>query len=376
MKIAIVHEWLDTFAGSESVLAELLRIYPQADLYAVVDFMDEAGRARLGDRRARTTFIQTLPFARRHFRLYLPLMPLAIEQFDLSAYDLIISSSHAVAKGVITRVGQVHVSYVHSPMRYAWDLTHDYLNRSGRGRWLKHWLLHRLRLWDSRTANGVDEFVANSGFIGRRIWRCYRREAAVIHPPVHIDAFTPGDTHEDFYLAASRLVPYKRLDLVVEAFRQLPDRRLVVIGDGPEMAAIRAVAGSNVAIMGYQPFEVLRDHMRRARAFIFPAIEDFGIIPIEAQACGTPVIAIGQGGTAETIRGLDHDQPSGVLFPRQNADDIVAAIRRFEDESERITPQACRANAERFSAERFRAEFADFVAAALVRHGRTSGARP
>lgn len=366
-RIAIIHDWLTTYAGAERVLEQLLGLYPDADLFSVCDFVPEAERGFLRGRRPTTTFIQKIPGARKRYRTFLPLMPLAIEQLDLSAYDVVISSSHAVAKGVLTGPDQLHVSYVHSPIRYAWDLQHQYLRESGLNRgvkgWMAKWLLHKIRLWDLRTANGVDRFVANSRFIARRILKVYRREAEVIYPPVDVSSFTLREDKEDFYLTASRMVPYKKIDLIVEAFAAMPDKRLVVIGDGPDMEKIRAKAGANVQLLGYQPFEVLRDHMQRARAFVFAAEEDFGITPVEAQACGTPVIAFGKGGALETVRGLDQPEPpTGVFFNEQAIASVVTAIERFEANREAFAASACRDNAMRFSPEVFRERFGALVA--------------
>ena len=366
MKVAIVHDWLVTYAGAERVLEQMLHVYPEADLFTLVDFLPKGEREFIGNRSTKRSFIQKLPFAKKKYRLYLPLMPFAVEQFDLSAYDLIISSSHAVAKGVLTGPDQLHLCLCHSPIRYAWDLQHQYLKESGLEKGIRsffaRWLLHRIRLWDYRTANGVDGFVAISRFIAERIWKIYRREATVIYPPVDIHQFTPGAQKEDFYLTASRMVPYKKVDLIVETFSQhLPDKRLIVIGDGPEMHKIRMKAGKNVDIMGFQPFEVLRDHMQRAIAFVFAAEEDFGIIPLEAQACGTPVIAFGKGGARETIRGLDTSKPTGVFFTEQACTSLSDAIRVFNGARKNITSENCRENALRFAPERFREEFSLYV---------------
>ena len=292
MKIAIVHDWLVTYAGAERVLEEMLAVYPDADLFSLIEFLPESERQFLGGRQVQTSFLQRMPGARKHYRTYLPFMPFAVEQFDLSTYDLVISSSHAVAKGVLTGPDQLHICMCYSPMRYAWDLQDQYLRESGLDRGAKgmatRWLLHRLRLWDARTADGVDRFIAISNFIARRIWKSYRRESTVIYPPVDVDSLTPGGSREDFYVTASRMVPYKRIDLIVEAFAAMPGKRLVVIGDGPEERRIRGRAGSNVTLLGRQPFEVLRDHLRRARAFVFAAEEDFGIAPLEGRLAGHP----------------------------------------------------------------------------------------
>lgn len=365
MKIAIVHDWLTVYAGAERVLEQMLACFPDADLFSVVDFLPEGQREFILDKSVTTSFIQGLPFAQSKYRNYLPLMPLAVEQFDLSGYDLVISSSHAVAKGVLTGPDQLHLCMCYSPIRYAWDLQHQYLKESGLDRgfkgWLAKWLLHRIRIWDARTANGVDGFMAISGFIARRIWKVYRRESSIVYPPVDVHAFELREEKEDFYLTASRMVPYKKIDLIVEAFSAMPDKRLVVIGDGPDFDKIKAKAGSNVTLLGYQNHAVLKDHLQRARAFVFAAEEDFGIAPLEAQACGTPVIAFGKGGALETIRGLGGELPTGVFFPEQSVASIQDAVRRFEQAEQQILPVSCRENAMRFSPERFRQELGAFV---------------
>ena len=370
MRVAIVHDWLVTYAGAERVLEQMLAVYPDADLFSLIDFVPEQERAFLGGRQVRTSFLQRLPGARRHYRSFLPLMPLAIEQFDLSEYGLVISSSHAVAKGVLTGPDQLHICMCYSPMRYAWDLQHQYLRETGlrgvRGA-LARGLLHRTRAWDLRTANGVDEFIAISQFIARRIWKVYRREATVIYPPVDVDNFTPEGSRSDFYVTASRMVPYKRMEMIVEAFAAMPERRLIVIGDGPESPRVRARGGPNVKFLGHQPFTVLREHLRQARAFVFAAEEDFGIAPLEAQACGTPVIAYGKGGVVETIPGLESLEPAGVLYQQQTPESLRQAVTIFEAEMTRLSPEACRRNALRFAPARFRQEFEQHVSRALHR---------
>ncbi|WP_133648814.1 glycosyltransferase family 4 protein [Paraburkholderia flava] len=367
VRVAIVHDWLVTYAGAERVLEQIIACFPDADLFSLVDFLDD--RTFVRGKPVTTSFIQRLPFARKRYRAWLPLMPLAIEQLDVSAYDVVISSSHAVAKGVLTGPDQVHISYVHSPIRYAWDLQHQYLQQSkltsGPKSALARLILHYIRNWDIRTSNSVDSFVANSEFIARRIKKVYQREADVIFPPVDVDAFKLSEQKEDFYLTASRMVPYKKIDLIVEAFAKMPERRLVVIGDGPDMQKIRAKAGPNVEIMGYQPFAVLHDHMRRAKAFVFAAEEDFGISVVEAQACGTPVIAYGKGGALETVRDPSQSQPTGLFFDEQTIESIVAAVGTFADGAYRFVAADCRRNAERFSATHFRERFFAHVRAAV-----------
>ena len=367
MKIAIVHDWLVTYAGAERVLSALLKIWPQADLFSVIDFLSDEDRAKLGGKRAQTTFIQRLPQARTRYQKYLPLMPLAIEQMDLSSYDLVISSSHAVAKGVLTGPNTLHISYVHSPIRYAWDLQHQYLNESGMRFGIKgkiaRMILHYIRMWDQRTAAAVDQFVANSHFIARRIEKAYRRPSTVIYPPVDTKGFNLQLEKQDYYLTASRMVPYKKMPMIVAAFTAMPDKKLVVIGEGPEFEKAKALAGPNVTLLGYQSFEVLRMHMQNARAFVFAAEEDFGISPVEAQACGTPVIAFGRGGTLETVRGLDDSAPTGVFYYQQTVEALVAAVNLFEAEQHRISPHACRENAEQFSEKNFERSMRLFVEA-------------
>lgn len=370
MKIAIVHDWLVTYAGAERVLEQMLVVFPQADLFSLIDFVPDDQRAFLGARRVTTSFVQRLPFARTKYRQYLPILPWAIEQFDLAGYDLVISSSHAVAKGVPTGPNQLHLCMCYSPIRYAWDLQHQYMREAGLDRGVRsllvRYLLHRIRLWDARTASRVDEFIAISRFIARRIWNVYQRESTVIYPPVDVDFFVPGSRREQFYLTASRMVPYKRMDAIIDAFTLMPERRLVVIGDGPDMRKLKSRAGPNVDILGHQSPPVLRDHLQRARAFLFAAEEDFGIAPLEAQACGTPVIGYGKGGLLETVRGLDDAAPTGVYFAEQSAESVRDAVRRFEQEGSSITAEACRANALRFEPERFRREFRDYVEARVV----------
>ena len=365
-RIAVVHDWLVDYAGSERVLAEILRCLPQADLFTLVDHMPAAARAPLGGRAARVSYLQHMPGVASHLAWYLPLMPSAIEQFDLTGYDLVVSSSHAVAKGVIVSPDALHLSYVHSPMRYAWDQQFEYLRaeraEGGPKGLLLRWLLHRLRLWDHRSAAGVDHFMANSAFVARRIAKSYRREAEVIYPPVDTEFYAPGGTREDYYLAVSRLVGYKRVDLLVRAFRDLPERRLVVVGEGPEHARLKATAGANVEFAGHLPPDALRERLQRARAFLFAGVEDFGIALVEAMACGTPVIALRRGGAAESVAGLDAAEPTGVFFEEQSALSMVAALRSFEQNAQRFSAAACRRRAERFSVARFRAEFASFVA--------------
>jgi len=365
-RVAVVHDWLDTWRGGENVLSEVLSIYPQADLFSLVDFLPDAMRPLILGKRSRVSFLQRMPGAARHFRVMLPLFPHAIESLDVSDYPLVISISHAVAKGVKTQRGQVHVCYCLTPMRYAWDLRETYLAAAGAllqgpKRALATGILDRLQRWDAAASKRVDEFIAISDFIRDRVRRCYGRDASVVYPPVDVDFFTPGPapvSRRD-YFTASRWVAYKRLDAIVEAFASMPDRRLLVAGAGPELDRVRSGASANVAFAGEVSRERMRELMRDARAFIFAAEDDFGIAPLEAQACGTPVIAYAGGGTLETISGGANGlEPTGVFFAEQSATAITSAITAFEARVHPIDPDACRSNALRFSRELFRERFA------------------
>ena len=358
-KVAIVHDWLPLYGGAERVLEHILLVLPQADIFSMIDAIPPEQRGFLQNKPVTTSFVQKLPSAKTRYRSYFPIMPLAVEQFDLSPYDLVISSSYSFAKGVLTGPDQRHLCYCHSPIRYAWDMQHQYLQQSGLTKGVKSFivrlLLHYVRLWDYRTAAGVDAFAANSAYIARRIMKVYRREAEVIYPPVAIDNFPIEERKEDFYLTASRMVPYKKIDLIAEAFSRMPEKKLIIIGDGPEMDKVRAKAGPNVELLGYRDNVTLRSHLQRAKAFVFVAEEDFGIVPVEAQACGTPVIAFGRGGVAETVI----PGKTGILFYEQSVESLAGAVRLFESGS--FSPVETRHQAEKFSAKMFRQRFSDFV---------------
>ncbi|EPC6142894.1 glycosyltransferase family 4 protein [Klebsiella pneumoniae] len=365
MNVGLVADWLVTYAGSEKVIKEFIEIFPDADLYSIVDFLSDKDRSLFKNKKATTSFIQKLPSSKSKYHKYLPLMPLAIEQLDVSKHDVVLSSCHAVSKGVITGPDQLHICYVHSPIRYAWDLQHQYLKEAGLDKGLKgllaKWFLHKIRIWDYRTANGVDHFIANSHFIARRIKKVYGRSSTVIYPPVDINRFTLCDKKEDYYLTASRMVPYKRMDLIVEAFSKMPEKQLVVIGDGSEMAKIKSKATNNIKILGYQSNKVMQEYMQKAKAFVFAAEEDFGITPVEAQACGTPVIAFGKGGALETIRPYGVEKPTGIFFAKQEASSLIDAVILFESKLQAFDPANCRENALRFSVERFQNEISEFI---------------
>ncbi len=367
MRYALVHEWLTPKAtgGSELVVKEILH-HIDEDLYALIDFESINPQSYLFGRSIDTTFLQHFPLARNGPQKYLPLLPFAIEQLNLREYDVILSSSHTVAKGVLASPQQLHVCYCHSPMRYAWDFTFDYLNNSSLGRSLPgvlaRYFLHHLRQWDVISANRVDYFIANSQHIARRIWRCYRRRAKVIYPPVNIDRFKVQLQKEDFYLTVSRLVPYKKVSLIVRAFNQL-GKPLVVIGEGQELNQIRQLAKSNVQVLGGQPDSVVEQYMASAKAFVYAACEDFGIALVEAQACGTPVIAYQGGGALETVRDIreDPEKGTGLFFFPQTAEALVEGVQTFCQFQAQFNPESCRLQASKFDIPIFGKSYLDFL---------------
>lgn len=362
MKIAIVQEWLVTVGGSDKVVKAILDVFPDADIYTLVAKKEVCDELGIPWEKVHTSFIQKMPLGTKKHRAYLPLFPFAIEQFDLRGYDVIISSSHCVAKGVLTKADQLHICYCHSPIRYCWDMYNEYLEEShldkGLKSWSVRWMLHPIRKFDAVAGNRVDYYISNSDYVGQRIRKTYRRKATTIHPNIDISHFELCDDKQDYYLASSRLVAYKKIDTIIEAFNQMPDKKLVVIGGGPNLDAYRKLAKENVTVMGYQPFDVLKEKMQHAKAFVFAADEDFGMIPIEAQSCGTPVIAYGHGGSLETVNG----GKTGLFFYEQTPEAIVEAVNKFEAMGNHpFSPKDCRQWAEGFSEERFKREIKEFV---------------
>jgi glycosyltransferase involved in cell wall biosynthesis len=357
MKVALVHYWLVTMRGGEKVLEELCRLYPEADIFTHV-VVPEKVSDTIKAHKITTSFISRLPGAAKHYQKYLPLMPLALEQFDLRGYDLVISSESGPAKGVITGENTLHLCYCHTPMRYLWNMYQDY--REGAGGFTRAAMtpaFHYLRQWDYASAARVDHFLANSTTVQRRIAKTYRRASDVIHPPVAVEDFSPADAVEDFYLYCGHLVPYKRADIAVEAFNR-QGGKLVIVGEGGEAERLKKMAGPNIRFAGALPDEALRRLYATCRALVFPGEEDFGIVPVEAMASGRPVIAYGKGGVCDSVR----DGSSGILYPEQSVDGLVAALARFEREESRFVPAAIAAEAARFSASRFREEIAAVVA--------------
>ena len=361
MKKALIHDWFSTYAGAEKCIESFTNIWNDFEIYGLIDFLSDTDRDKiLKGKYAHTSFVQRLPFAKKKYRNYLPLFPFAIEQFDLSGYDVVLSSSHAVAKGVLTHSNQLHISYVHTPIRYAWDLYHQYLYESGLNHGLKgilaKYFLHKIRLWDVNTSNRVDHYIANSHYIAHRIKKAYGKSSDVIYPPVDIDKFALRESKSDFYLTASRMVPYKKIDLIVEAFSQT-DKKILVIGDGPDMGKIKSKASKNIELLGFADDKTMADLMGQAKAFVFAAEEDFGITPVEAQACGTPVICFGRGGTLETVK----EGISGLYFMEQNIRELLAAVDKFEQSYDKFEPIKIRENSLKFSRTRFESEIKSYV---------------
>lgn len=355
-KTAIVHEWLVSYAGSERCVESFTNIWKDADVYALVDFLDKEHREIiLKGKKANTTFIQQLPLARKRHRYYLPLFPTAIERLDLSEYELIISSNHAVSKGVRKKKNQLHISYCHSPMRYAWDQAEHYLTGI-KGSFAKAFMNY-LRNWDLKSAENVNYFIANSNHISEKIRRIYKRDSTVIYPPVDVNKFEVSEKKEDYYLIASRFVPYKKVDLVVEAFNQMPDKKLLVIGSGPEKEKVKSIAKPNIEFLPHQEFAQLKEFMKKAKAFVFAAEEDFGITVVEAMACGTPVIALNKGGTAESVI----NGKTGILFKEQSPESIRDAIQEFEKRIDNFDIKLIREHAEKFNRKNFEENIKQFV---------------
>ncbi len=367
-RVAVVHDWLVTFGGAERVLEQILTLFPQADLYTLCDFFEGDTRAHILNKKTTTSFLQKMPRVRTKYRSYLPLMPMAVEQFDLSRYDLVISSSHAVARGVLTTSDQLHISYINNTMVYAWDMYHHYLHDANLDRGLRGMLartiMHYVRNWDAASAGRVDRYIANSEYMARRLSKLYSRPAAVIYPPVEVGRFDLHRHKEDYYVVVSRLVPFKRIDLIIDAFRLMPDKKLVILGDGPDIKKLRARAGANITFLGFQNRETVHEYVKKARALLFSSVEPFGIAVVEAQACGTPVIAYGRGAAREIIT----DGESGLFFHHQDAEGLAEAVSRFENIRNWFEPDRIRANAMRFSVECFREQFGRFVEHAVGEH--------
>lgn len=362
-KVAIVHYWLMSMRGGEKVVEQLCFAFPEADIFTLI-WRPEHISPTIRSHKVTTSFLQRLPFAERIYQNLLPLMPLAVEQFDLNDYDIVITSDTNVTKGVLTRPGTLHICYCHTPMRYGWDMYFDYLKTAGRlKRFLIVPIMSYLRLWDYCASGRVDHFLANSTYVAKRIRKHYRRASTVIYPPVNTGHFLPSTASGDYYLALGQLVPYKRIDLAVDAFNQ-SGRKLVIIGEGSEYESLRAKAKPHITFLGRQPFSDIKRHYAACKGFIFPGEEDFGITPLEAQASGKPVVAYARGGALETVK---HGE-TGILFEEQTPEALNRALDLLEGGGHAISPEKCRRNAERFSESRFREEMKSYVQKAWALH--------
>lgn len=356
-KVALVHDWLVGYAGGEKVLEAITGLYP-APIYTLIHNPKAMQETPLSSFPVHTSFLQALPKVSSYYRNLLPLFPLAIERLDLSKFDLILSSSHAVAKGVMKRPDQIHICYCHTPMRYAWDLSDFHLQALSRPkRALARGILPYLRHWDEKSSSRVDHFIANSQTVADRIYRHYGRNATVIHPPVDTERFLPSQKREDYYFTCSRFVPYKRIDLLIQAFNAMPHRQLVIAGGGPDEEKLKQLAGANVQFLGPIDDQKLSYALGQSRAFLFAAEEDFGIVSVEAQSAGIPVIAYGKGGSCETVL----EGKTGLFFDAQEVERVIHAIERFEREGVEWNPTQIRGHALNFSKERFQQAYRSFV---------------
>lgn len=359
MKVALVQDWFVVNGGAEKVVKEIIALYPEAEIFSLVDFLNDEDRWEiLNGKRSHTSFIQNLPLSKKHYRNYLPFFPSAIESLNLNGYDLIISSSYAVAKGIKKNPNQIHVCYCHSPVRYAWDLREQYLAGLNWGlRQISKPVLNYIKNWDKRTTYRVDHFIANSKNVSERIKRIYNRESVVVYPPVDTEQFTPDLQKENYYFTSMRVVPYKKLDLIVDAFNAMSEKRLIVAGDGPGLEKIKSRAGSNITFAGFVSKGKLIQLMQKARAFVLAAEEDFGITSLEAQSCCTPVIAYKKGGYLETVI----DGKTGMFFNDQTVDSLKNAIIDFENSGIKFNETDFMNNVSSFSASNFRNKFKSYI---------------
>ena len=357
-KIALVHYWLTGMRGGEKVVQSICRLYPQIDIFTLVYNRDKIAED-INSHKILTSFIQRLPFSKSKYQTYLPFMPVAIEQFDLGGYDIVISSESGIAKGVLTKPETCHICYVHSPMRYLWNMYFDYLKNESPG-FLKSTFIkfyfNYLRVWDYASAARVNYFACNSHNVRKRILKYYNRDAEVIYPPVDTSNFKFEKNKQDYYFILSQMVSYKRIDLAVSAFNELK-KELIIIGEGPELKKLKKIANKNIKFLGWQPFEKIVEYYANAKAFIFPGEEDFGITPVEAQASGTPVIGFGKGGLLETVL----NEKTGILFKEQQVKDIVDAVLYFESGKIKFDNELIRQNALRFDKDVFAKKFEQFA---------------
>lgn len=362
-KVALIHDWFTVDGGAEKVFKEIHLMYPDADVFSLIDFLNAEDRENiLLGKKSNVSVIQHFPLSKKYYRYYLPWFPYAIEQLNLDKYDLVISSSYAVAKGILTNTTQTHICYCHSPMRYLWDLYFSYIMKS---KWynfpvafLMRNYISKLRQWDVISSNRVDHFISNSKNISERIQKVYRRDSKVIYPPINVDAFNIAEEKEDYFVTASRLVPYKKVDIIVKAFTKMPDKKLIVVGDGPEFTKLQKISSgyANISLTGYISSSELEKTIARSTAFINASNEDFGIAPVEAQACGVPIIAYAKGGILETTV----ENKTAVYYHEQDSNSIVEAVKLFE-KTTLDSPLEIRNFALKFKREHFRSEFEKFI---------------
>lgn len=365
MKVALVHDWLTGMRGGEKVLEVFCDIFPEADLYTLVHVPGTVSKT-IESRKIYTSFTQKIPFIKKRYRMMLPLFPMAIEGFNLKSYDLVLSSSHCVAKGVIPPPGSLHISYIHTPMRYIWDMYHEYFTDGGAKGKVIGAFAHYLRMWDVSSSSRVDHFIANSAHVSRRIKKYYRRDSTIIYPPVDCSRFSAGSGPEDYYLIVSAFAPYKKLDIAIEAFNSL-GLKLKIIGTGQDDSRLRKMAGPNIEFLGWRPNEEIAGYYRRCRALIFPGEEDFGIVPLEAMASGRPVVAYGKGGVLETIVpvGSNVKSPTGIFFDEQTGDALEKAVKSFEKNIKVFNPSAIREHAIGFDRSVFKKKISEYISSKL-----------
>ena len=361
-KIAIVHDWLVVYGGAEKVLENILDLYPNAELFSLIDKVPRNQRVFLRGKKVNVSILQHLPFIHKYYRYLMPFLPIIIEQFDLSDYEVVISSSYCVSKGVLTGPQQMHISYCHSPLRYAWDHYHYYISRFNKIPIVKFFMrivFHYIRTWDVVSSNSVDQFIATSKFVESRIKKYYRRSSVIIPPPVDLNVFNLRAQKENYYIAVARFVPFKRLDIAVRAFSEMPNKKLILVGDGPDMNYLQSMSSDNIEFVGFQNPESVKNYISRARALIFPSEEDFGIVPLEAQATGTPVIAFGKGGVLDTV--LPHHEyyaeSTGVFFNEQHHASLIKAVAYFESHYKDFNPTKISEHANQFNIDNFKMRF-------------------
>ena len=368
LKVALIHDWLVGKFGAENVFAEIIKIFPNSEIFTLIDVIPNNKREFIAGKKVHQSFIAKLPFAKNHFRKYLGLMPIAIEQFDFADFDLIISSSTAVAKGVIPKPNQLHICYINSPIRYAWDLEHQYIKESNIKGLKKLYVkntLHKIRNWDVISSNRVDYFIADSSWIQSRVKKYYRRESEILNPNVDIEYFSKDylkAKKQDYFFTIARHVPYKKIDIIIRAFNQMPDKKLIIGGSGEETERLKQIANNNIEFTGFLDQEKLRQYLQEASAFIYAALEDFGIVMAESLAAGTPVIAYGVGGSCDIIADFDkYKTPTGILFNQQNETSLIEAVEKFTQNKTKFHAKDCYSSVTHLSAENFRKKFEEIV---------------